>query len=355
MSDWILYAILAGGLIFAATSWWGVRRLKAKHTRSAVREEPYRPSSGVQRVAVVLNPIKAKSEDARTSIREACIEAGWEEPTFFLTTAEDPGHTQSRAAIKSGADVVLACGGDGTIRVVAQALAHTGIPMGLIPLGTGNLLARNIDLDVNNLHASIQTALFGHQRFIDTAGMAIENDRTGAASEHTFLVIAGMGMDAEVVSDTNDDLKKTLGWLAYTEAGVRHLPGRRKKVTISMDDEPEQTRKIRSVLFANCGLIPGGIDFIPQAMIDDGVLDVVVMSPRSAIGWLSMYAKVLFKHKRNLPVMNFYRSAKLVIQSPEPVATQVDGDPAGEATKVTVEVQPRSLLIRVDHVPGKEV
>jgi diacylglycerol kinase family enzyme len=245
-------------------------------------------------------------------------------------------------------------GGDGTVRVVAEKLAHTNVPMGIIPLGTGNLLARNIHLDVNDVHGSIQTALFGHQRHIDTARMGIRNSRTGASSEHVFLVIAGMGMDAEVVGDTNDGLKKAVGWLAYTEAGVRHLPGRRKKVSIALDDQPEQSRKIRSVLFANCGLIPGGIDFIPQAMIDDGMLDVVVMSPRSAIGWIAMYTKIMFKHKRNLPVMSYYRSGKIVIKCAEPVATQVDGDPSGEATDVTVQVAPGSLLVRVTESKGGE-
>ncbi|UKA62949.1 diacylglycerol/lipid kinase family protein [Arthrobacter sp. FW306-04-A] len=347
MSDWILYAILAGGVVFAVSSWWGVRRLRARHARSAVREDAHKPDPGLQRVAVILNPVKAKAEDARRIIREACHLAGWDEPRFFDTTADDPGYSQAKAALAYGPDVVLVGGGDGTVRVVAETLAHTDVAMGLIPLGTGNLLARNVNLDVNDLRGNVHTALFGHQRYIDTARMAILNERTGASSEHAFLVIAGMGLDAEVVGDTNDDLKKAVGWLAYTEAGVRHLPGRRKRVTIAMDDEPEQSRKIRSVLFANCGLIPGGIDFIPEAMIDDGVLDVVVMSPRSAIGWLAVYAKILFKHNRNLPVMNFYRSGKVVIQSNEPMATQLDGDPSGEATKVTVKVEPRSLLVRV--------
>jgi diacylglycerol kinase family enzyme len=238
-------------------------------------------------------------------------------------------------------------GGDGTVRVVAESLAHTGVAMGLVPLGTGNLLARNVDLDVYDLQSNIRTALFGQQRYIDTARMGIENSRTGHSSEHAFLVIAGIGMDAEVLADTNDGLKKAVGWLAYTEAGMRHLPGRRKKVSISLDGGAEQARNIRSVLFANCGLVPGGIDFIPQAMIDDGMLDVVVMSPRSAIGWVAMYVKILFKHKGNLPVMTMYRSGQVVIKCPEPMPTQLDGDTSGEATKVTVRVEPRSLLIRV--------
>lgn len=347
MSDWILYVILAGGVAFAVSSWWGVRRLKARHIRSAVREDAHKPGAGDQKVAVILNPVKNNAAEARQAIIDACELAGWDAPTFFETTVDDPGYGQSRQALAHGADVVLACGGDGTVRVVAECLAHKNVAMGLIPLGTGNLLARNVDLDVTNMEDCIHTALFGHQRFIDTATMNIANSITGEASAHTFLVIAGMGLDAEVVGDTKEDLKKTVGWLAYTEAGVRHLPGRRKRVTITMDDQPEQARKIRSVLFANCGLIPGGIDFIPQAMVDDGMLDIVVMSPRSAFGWLLMYTKVLFKHNRNLPMMSFYRSGKVTISSQEPMATQLDGDPSGEATEVTVRVQPGSLLVRV--------
>jgi diacylglycerol kinase family enzyme len=352
MSDLLLYVLIAGALAFAVSSWWGVRKLKAAHARSAVREVAHEHGLERQRVAVVLNPIKAKADEARATIQRACLAAGWEEPRFFETTPEDPGHSQVRAALEYGADVVLVGGGDGTVRVAAEALAHTGVAMGLIPLGTGNLLARNVDLDVYDLHGSIQTALFGHQRFIDTARMKIENSRTGHSSSHSFLVIAGIGMDAEVVGDTNDGLKRAVGWLAYTEAGVRHLRGRRKKVAISLDDQPDQSRKIRSILFANCGLVPGGIDFIPQAMIDDGMLDVVVMSPRSAVGWLAMYAKILFKHKRHLPVMSVYRSGKVVIKCPEPMPTQLDGDTSGDATKVTVQVEPRSLLVRVRETLG---
>jgi diacylglycerol kinase family enzyme len=352
MNDWLLYLLSAAALAFAVSSWWGVRRLKALHVRSAVGEDAHETGLAHQRVAVILNPIKARASDAREAIQRACISAGWDEPLFLETTAEDPGHSQARAALDYKADVVLVGGGDGTVRVVAETLAHTGVAMGIIPLGTGNLLARNLDLDVYDLHANVQTALFGQQRYIDTARMGIENSRTGHSSEHAFLVIAGIGMDAEILADTNDGLKKAVGWLAYTEAGMRHLPGRRKKVSVALDGNPEQVRNIRSVLFANCGLIPGGIDFIPEAMIDDGMLDVVVMSPRSAVGWLAMYATIVFKHKGNLPIMTVYRAGKIVIKCPEPMPTQVDGDTTGEATKITVRVEARSLLIRVAGQPG---
>lgn len=347
MRNWILALVAMAGAVFSVSSWWGVRKLQQRHTRLAVADEPHPPHDGPQKVAVVLNPVKLRSEEAKAMIRRACHAAGWPDPLILETTVEDPGHSQTLQALDSGADVILVGGGDGTVRVAAQTLAGENVAMGLVPLGTGNLLARNLNLDVNDLYGNIQTALFGHQRHIDTARMVVENSHTGQSAQHTFLVIAGMGMDAEVIGDTSDELKKTVGWLAYTEAGVRHMPGRRKRVGVSLDDAPEQPRKVRSVLFANCGLVPGGIDLVPGSMLDDGVLDVVVMSPRSAVGWVAMGLKILFQHRGGLPVLDYYTARKVTMSSAEPLETQVDGDPSGLATKVTVEVEPSSLLVRV--------
>lgn len=348
MPTWVLVLIIVcASLLFLTASWWGVRKLQQKHTRSAVGEIPHKGQTGQQRVAVILNPVKSGAAAARLFLQRSATLAGWEDPLFLETTADDPGYAQAREALEYGADVVVVGGGDGTVRVVAEVLAHTQKPMGVIPLGTGNLLARNLDLDVNDIHGNVQTALFGHQRHIDTATMLIENSVSGTSSRHTFLVIAGVGMDAEVVGDTNAGLKNSVGWLAYSEAGFRHLPGRRKKISISLDGQSAQQRKVRSVLFANCGLLPGGIDFIPNALIDDGVLDVVVVSPRSAIGWIAMSLKILFKHKGKLPVIDYYRSRSVTIRTAVPEETQLDGDPSGKATKVTVAVEPASLLMRV--------
>lgn len=348
MRNWIIGGAVAAAGAFAVTSWWGVRRLREQHSRSAVGVPAEAPPPGLQQVAVVLNPTKARAAEAKMLIEAACRGAGWPSPLVFETTSDDPGHSMARKALEAKADVVIPCGGDGTVRVVAEALAGTDVALGLVPLGTGNLLARNLDLDITRLAQCVHTALFGKQRRIDTATMTLENRTTGSKSEHTFLVIAGMGMDAEILGDTNEDLKKAVGWIAYTEAGIRHMPGRRrKKVDISLDDGDFQTRRVRSVLFANCSKLPGGVDFIPEAYLDDGVLDIVVMSPRSLIGWLSMWAKITFQHNRPLPVMSFYGAQKVRIRSGEPVETQVDGDPTGPATDISVDVHPLSLLVRV--------
>ncbi|MFJ3957406.1 diacylglycerol/lipid kinase family protein [Arthrobacter sp. NPDC090010] len=337
-------AVFAGS---AVVSWWGARRLKAIHRRSAVAGPVSRPREGSQRVVVVLNPVKNRADAAREQIRHAARTAGWPEPVFLETTEDDPGYGQARTALEEGYDVVLAAGGDGTVRAVAEVLAGKGVPLGLVPLGTGNLLARNLQMDVADLRGAIGTALFGWERLIDTATAELQSAVDGTTSEHGFLVMAGIGMDAEVLVDTRDDLKKSIGWLAYTAAGMRHLPGRRRPVTISLDGGHPQKRKIRTILFANCGLVPGGIDFLPDAMVDDGVLDAVVVSPRSLLGWLAMYLKVVFKHSGVLPIMRAYAVHGMTVWSPEPMETQLDGDPSGPVTRISVKVCPRSLAVRV--------
>ncbi len=344
----LLVALIVVIIVLASgASWLGVRKLAQKHTRSAVADSPHKINLAKQQVVFIYNPTKNGSDAAKTLISRSVSMAGWPEPLLMETTAEDPGFSMAAAALEAKADVVIVGGGDGTVRAVGQTLRHTEIPLGIIPLGTGNLLARNLSLDVTDIAGCVQTALFGHQRHIDAGLMELEDGITGAISKHSFMVIAGLGMDADVMNDTNSKLKEHVGWLAYSEAGLRHLAGRRKKISITLDDEPAQQRKVRSVLFANCGLLPGGIDFVPGALIDDGVLDVVVISPRSAFGWLAMAGKVVFQHKNHLPVINFYRSRNLTIRTVLPVETQIDGDPSGPATAVKVSVEPKAVLVRV--------
>lgn len=353
MDNWIPALIIGVIIIISLASWYGVRKLRQPEPEPDPAVRSLSSDREQQQVAVVINPVKTHSARARRIITTECRLAGWPEPVFLETTKDDPGVAMTAEALEKGADVVIACGGDGTVRVVAEALSDTGVSLGLVPLGTGNLLARNLEMNVSDLDGSIATALFGDERKIDTGLIELENAHGGGITKHTFLVMAGIGFDAKMIGDTRDDLKKNVGWLAYGESGVRHLPGRRTKVGISLDDEPEQYRRVRSVLFGNCGLLPGGIDFIPNAVIDDGIMDVVVLSPRSAIGWLAMAAKVLFKPRRPSPAIDFYRAKKITLHCTEPMETQLDGDPSGPVKSLSVEVDRCALTVRV-HRKGAE-
>ena len=116
---------------------------------------------------MILNPIKVEDVGQfRTIVGSMAQESGWSEPTWQYTTVEDPGTGMAEQAAVSGADLVMVCGGDGTVREVCAELAGTGIPVGIIPAGTGNLLARNLDIPLY-LRSAIDVALNGQDRAID--------------------------------------------------------------------------------------------------------------------------------------------------------------------------------------------
>ena len=154
--------------------------------------------------AVVVHGGKIDDHDARRrQIEVLSGRLGWRTPVWLETTAEDPGRSQTREAIAGGASVVIAFGGDGTARVVAEELARTGVPMGLLPAGTGNLLARNLGIPPNRLESSLHIALTGRDRTIDVGHVDIGATTDAEPHREAFLVMAGLGFDAEVMAGTD--------------------------------------------------------------------------------------------------------------------------------------------------------
>ena len=181
---------------------------------------------------MILNPIKVEDVGQfRTIVAEMAKESGWSEPTWQYTTIEDPGTGMAERAAVSGADLVMVCGGDGTVREVCAELAGTGIPVGIIPAGTGNLLARNLDIPLY-LRSAIDVALNGQDRAIDLVNVGGD----GIEDTH-FMVMAGMGFDAAIMEGVNEDIKKKIGWVAYVISGLKSLMFPAIKVEIQIDDE----------------------------------------------------------------------------------------------------------------------
>jgi diacylglycerol kinase family enzyme len=341
-----LFALISAGAAGTAAtiSWLSVRRLVDRN-RPASLAPVVGVATSARKVALVVNPSKSGTDEAISAVQHVCAEAGLVEPLVLESTVEDPGQGAARQALEAGCDVVIAAGGDGTVRAVAEVLRGTEATLGLIPLGTGNLLARNVEVPLEDIGTAAFGAVRGPVRTIDTGSVTL-NHVDGSSSEHAFLVIAGIGTDADVMDDTNEELKAKVGWLAYSEAGFRHLPGKRKKISIALDGGNEQTRSVRSVLFANCGKLQG-LDLVPEAKIDDGVLDVVELSPRSAAGWGWIFLKTAFRARGAIPVMGFYPSASLTLRCHEPMNTQIDGDGTGLVNGLSVSVKPASLKIRL--------
>ncbi|GAA4404236.1 diacylglycerol kinase family protein [Fodinibacter luteus] len=369
MSDgWWTWAGAAIALVLVVAGVWlllssrsGSRDAATRPARDTFRRDDEAPPPPRKRLAVVVNPTKLEGggTDVRARIRAVCAGQGWAEPLFIETEEHDVGFGQTRQALEAGVDVVCAFGGDGTVRAVAQEMVGSGVPMGLLPGGTGNLLARNLELPTDDLDRAVTVALSGRNRHIDVGWMTLDpgeahlEEHVGEGSSvgtrrHAFLVMAGLGLDAAIMEDTSEKLKARIGWTAYVPAGLKNILVERFRAHLSLDGGPTRTHRARTVLIGNCGRLTGGINLMPDARPDDGTLDVAVIAPKGITAWLAVVAKVLTKSSRPTQTLDRYRCQSVGVRVDHDQKVELDGDIIGEARHIEVEVQPRSLIVRTE-------
>ena len=313
----------------------------AVETTSAVETPDTAPQPPRRRAAIIYNPTKNEMDTLKSVATTVCRNEGWDEPLFIETTKDDPGTSMAHEAREKGAEVVIAAGGDGTVRAIAQALAGTDVPMGIIPMGTGNLLARNLAIPLNRFEWAMRVALWGQDRAIDAAHL-----RTSPDGEDTlFTVMAGIGYDATVMSNTSEDAKSRMGWWAYVRQGSRQLLGKPTEVRIQFDDGEEETRKVRSILGGNCGKVQGGIELIPGAVIDDGHLDVLTVTPRNVAEWVSVVTSIAGRSRKGMHA-DVTKCAAVKVRAEKELDVQVDGDVLGKTDYLELSVLPNALTVR---------
>ena len=299
---------------------------------------------------MVAHPGKVEREDCSAIVRKF---AGEREVLWFGTTAESPGTEQAREALARGARCVIAAGGDGTVRAVAQALVGTGVPLGILPLGTGNLLARNLALPLTDMRTMADVAIRGKERSIDVGRVSAwdEHGQQTLVNE-AFCVIAGLGFDAIMVESTDPALKARLGWAAYLLSGLANLKGPRVQGKLTVDGEENEV-VARSIMVGNCGLLPAGLTLIPDATLDDGHLDIALCDTRAGLaGWASLAAKVALQGLgyRVPPVgpgILLHRTGMHVhLAAEDRHPLQLDGELVGYAQAFETRIEPGSLVVR---------
>ena len=314
------------------------------------------------RVAVIVNPTKVDMEALRAAVAAAEEEAGWAPSLWLETSVDDPGQGRAREAIAARVTAVLTAGGDGTVRAVAEGMLDSGIPIVLIPSGTGNLLARNLGLSLGKLSDSLTTAVTGVDQAIDVGIAELTRD-DGSVERHAFVVMVGIGLDAKMIAATNPDLKKKVGWLAYVEATARIVRDvDAVRLRYSLDGSPERSTTIHTLLIGNCGSLPGGVLILPDAQIDDGLLDVVAMRPRNLWGWMRVSYAVVWENgvlqktkvgrrilaaDKSVRALRYFQGRRMTLAFERPEEFEIDGEEMGLVTRLEVRVAPASLVVRV--------
>jgi len=315
-----------------------------------------------KRAALVYNPTKVDADALRKSVADHAKAAGWAEPLFYETTVEDLGDDVTRQALDEKVDAVLVAGGDGTVRAVSEAMGGSGVPLTIVPSGTGNLLARNLRLPLDDPDAMVAATFDGETLEMDLGWARLQRP-DGEIAEHAFVVMGGIGLDAAMIANTNPQLKKTVGWVAYVDGAARSLANAKPfRVVYQLPGRRLHAARVQSVLFANCGSLPAGLELIPEASVTDGALDIVIFQPKGPFGWLFVWRRVAwdnsvlrrFRAGRKVLAITtrdnsvlYTRGEGIELAPTEAQPVQLDGDEFGEAVNVRTRIAPRDLIVTV--------
>lgn len=288
----------------------------------------------LERVAFIFNPASGGEESTlrRAYLEEWAREAGL--TCDLIETDEQTGAGPlARRAAEDGMKRILIAGGDGTVTEAAGALVGTGVELAVIPGGTGNLLALNLGLPTDPAEA-IRCAL---------SGVAYPTD-VGRANGRVFILLAGMGFDAQLIRDADRELKNRLGPLAYFVAGWRHRHRTRISYRITIDGHCIR-RRAHTVMVANLGRITGGVELVPGTAPEGGTLQVAILRASGLWSLAQVVVAAVLGDPQQGGLLEIRRGRKIRIEAARPQPIQCDGNDAGLAQVLDIEVQPGALQL----------
>lgn len=298
-------------------------------------------TQAVPRIFVVLNPVAGSctAEIVRAAFeRHFAADADYE---IYETSGDDQIGDVVRDALSAGYQMVVAGGGDGTVSEVAEGLAHSDIPLGIIPLGTANVLARelNIPLDLDGACA----LLVGEHTITSIDAMQV--------GEKIFVFQIGIGIDALMIRDTGRADKRRFGRAAYMWTAFTRLLGYQPRRFSIVVDGKRLRPRASQVLIANGGVL-GMPPFRwgPDIRPDDGRIDVCIVSAQTARDYIGVgWHIVRGQQKKDRRVRYLSAERSIAISADQPLPVQADGEIIGE-TPLHVQVVPDAIRVIVPAV-----
>lgn len=248
------------------------------------------------------------------------------------TTEDDPGRSMAQELLDDGCSVIVACGGDGTVRASAEALVGSEAELVVMPAGTGNLLALNLGLPdaVSDVAALVD------------AGRSVRID-AGVANGETFLIMAGTGLDTTIMEKTERRLKDRLGPLAYVMTALSHLGDDPVDVSLSVDGAAPEALSVATVLVGNMGRIFGPLDVFPDADSSDGRFDVLAVTAESLAAWVAAAKETLGEPGERA---RRFTAEAVVVEFDRPRTYQLDGEERPQADAIDIRIERAALNVR---------
>ena len=293
----------------------------------------------VTQVAAIINPTAGPSTRPRDTRRHAELARrafAQANLTGEIVFSERTGHARELAAdfVRRGFSPIIAWGGDGTVNEVASALVHQDAVMGIVPTGSGNGLARELGISLRSEHA-IATAIGGVDRTIDV----------GELGGRLFVNLAGVGLDACVASLFNRLAGR--GLLRYVQATLSTVFSYEAEAyTITVAEETFERRAL-IVELANGRQYGHGALIAPDAKLDDGLLDLVVVGPLAKLRVFWGLRRLFNGTIDQVPEVSTWKASRITISAERPIRFHVDGEVENGTVSLTATLHPRALHIRV--------
>lgn len=291
----------------------------------------------IKNVTLIINPVSCPNgvEARKAEIIPRLLERGWQVQTYE-TCAPEGALPEARRALEAGTDLVIVVGGDGTVMEAMNALIGTGVPIAIVPSGTGNLLALNLGIPWDLPH-SLDIALTGVPKPIDL----VQVD-DGAKY---FAIMGGVGYDARIMEETPRKVKQKIGRLAYIWTAIKNLRGQRFPVSLSIDGAPPIRQMAKSVLVANLGQILPKLTVFPDSRPDDGVIEVGILKAARPLDFVRLFFRSLVGRPQEDPAFDAYQARRLTLAIGREEPLELDGDVIARVRQLDLAVTPGAIQV----------
>ena len=278
---------------------------------------------------VILNPA-ARSERGRR--KRAQVESLARGSIVCSTSRAGEAEALARRATQEGFEKIVAAGGDGTVNEVVNGLVGSNATLGLLPIGTMNVFAMELGLPSRDLDLCWSIIQSRNTRLVDLP----------SANQKHFVQLAGVGLDAQVVKETSSKLRRNFGPLSYLISAAQIAA--RQPPRLLIESENASINEGSFVLVGNGRFYGGPFPFFKHAVIDDGLIDVVVFKRLGYLEIIKYLQNVVFSSEIHTPEVECFQTRRLLVHSNETVPVELDGELVGNCP---VEFRLRERALRV--------